>query len=305
MELLIDELRQDRVGRTVAYTQFLNDYKRKQANIVYGFVEAKEDVSLYYTCIYPELPQGSELCLIPCSGKYVIRETYKLIDWETYSKQRVCFFRDRDLSDYIEDDNDLCRCENCYLTDGYSIENSLITGDLLYRLLREVLGYSTDDYETIMNLVNKFVNDKKVFEDQFRNIMAHIIYWKKMGISSPLNNIHIKDLVNITKDKVEYKDEEARLSYIYSRAQVDKAKCDMTEIEHIENLISEGEKYRSIIRGHFVSEFFILYCNTIKKCSQMLSTRLDVNNILAPRCKKINSLSVFVGNTYLQYYNNI
>ena len=47
----VDDLRSERTGRTVAFTQFLNDYKKDKVEIVYGFVEAKEDLSLYSSCI--------------------------------------------------------------------------------------------------------------------------------------------------------------------------------------------------------------------------------------------------------------
>lgn len=92
MANLVDDLRQERCGRTVAYSQFLDTYRKDKAEMVYGFVEAREDISLYYSCIYPEIPQNGVICLIPCSGKYNVRDTYNLIDWTTHSKLRICFF---------------------------------------------------------------------------------------------------------------------------------------------------------------------------------------------------------------------
>ena len=301
----IEELRSERIGRTVAYTQFLNDYKKDQVEIVYGFVEAKEDLSLYSSCIYNELPPDGIVHLIPCSGKYNVRDTYNLINWTKHSKHRICFFRDRDLSDYIEDDKDLCECENCYLTDGYSIENSLITKKLLRRLLREVLGYQSDSYEVTDEIIEKFIQDKIEFENQLKNVMSHIIYWKKNNIVSPLDTISVKGFVDISNRNIVYKTPEDKLTYIYSKAKVDFKQCDVAEIASIESYISIDDKFRTIIRGHFLSEFFMRYCNSIKKCQQDLSIKLDVNNIIAPRCGKIESLSNFVNNTYLTYYKQI
>ena len=195
--------------------------------------------------------------------------------------------------------------DNCYYTDGYSIENSLITETLLRRLLREVLGYHSATSEVLDDIVGRFVIDKQEFEDQFKSVMAHIIYWKKNQIKSPLNEISIKDVVNIGKDYVVYKSEADILSYIYKKAKVDIAACDIGEISKIELQISKNEQFRSIIRGHFLSEFFIRYCNVIKRCSNDLSVKLDVNNILAPRCEKIQSLSEFIKNTYCKYFKNV
>lgn len=301
----VEELRGAREGRTVAYTQFLNDYKKDQVEIVYGFVEAKEDLSLYSSCIYNELPSNAIIHLIPCSGKYKVRDTYNLIDWTKHSKHRICFFRDRDLSDYIEDGKDLCECENCYITDGYSIENSLITKNLLRRLLREVLGYQFDSYEVTNEIVEKFIQDKIEFENQLKNVMSHIIYWKMNDIVSPLDTISVKGFVDISNSNIVYKTPEDKLNYIYSKAKVDFSKCDITEIASIESSISTDDKFRNIIRGHFLSEFFMRYCNGIKKCQQELSPKLDINNIIAPRCEKIVSLSNFIKNTYLVYYSQV
>lgn len=262
-------------------------------------------MSLYSSCFYKELPPDGIIHLIPCSGKYKVRDTYNLINWTKYSKHRVCFFRDRDLSDYIEDDNDLCVCDNCYITDGYSIENSLITKQLLRRLLRVVLGYQLDSYEITDEIIEKFILDKIEFENQLKNVMSHIIYWKKNNIVSPLDTISVKGFVDISNRNIVYKTPEDKLNYIYSKAKVDFTKCDITEIALIESSISTDDKFRTIIRGLFISEFFIRYCNDIKKYQQDLSIKLDVNNIIAPRCEKIESLSNFIRNTYLIYYDHV
>ena len=110
----VNDLRQERCGRTVAYSQFLNDYRKDKVEEVYGFVEAQEDISLYYSCISSEISSKGIVYLIPCGGKYNVRDTYNLIDWTTHSKLRICFFRDRDLSDYLEDDNEMREYDNCY-----------------------------------------------------------------------------------------------------------------------------------------------------------------------------------------------
>ena len=305
MGLQVEELRSARYGRTVAYTQFLNDYKNDKVEIVYGFVEAKDDMSLYSSCIYNELPSNGIIHLIPCNGKYNVRDTYNLIDWTKHSKYRICFFRDRDFSDYIEDDKDLCKCDNCYVTDGYSIENSLITEKLLQRLLREVLGYQYDSFEVTEEIVKKFLIDKIEFENQLKNVMSHILYWKINDIVSPLDAISVKGFVDISNRNIIYKNPEDKLNYIYSKAKVDFSKCDIKEISSIESFISCNDKFRTIIRGHFLSEFFMRYCNDIKKCQQDLSLKLDFNNIIAPRCEKIDSLTEFIKNTYLLYYRNV
>lgn len=307
MENQVDELRKAREEKTVAYNDFLRDYKKDKTKIVYGFVEGKDDIALYATCINNEIMQyGGEVCLIECKGKNNLEYTYKkLIDNGNYSQQRVCFFRDRDLSDYFANDRYLFEKSNCYVTDKYSIENSLITNNLFKRMLNEVLGYNAKSLDEKETLIDKFNTCKNKFEDEFKIVMAQIIYLKKIGNKFDLNKIKVKDLVEIKGIEISYKSERNKLDYVYKQAQVNESDCDEKEIQSIATHISENEQYRNIIRGHYLADFFIHYCNAINKTKSQLSSKLDVARILAPRAEKIKSLCEFIQKTYLEYYKTI
>lgn len=300
-------LRASRESKNVPYLRFLNDFDESKKEVVYGFVEASEDISFYNTLILNKLSgvDSKKIDLIPCEGKYAVKKVFDLIDWSCHSKQQICFFRDRDLSDYVSDDKDFLCKENCYVTDYYSIENSIVTKNLFHRMLIEVLGFENDSLADIETEERKFEQAKSTFENELKVVMANIIYWKQKGFESPLDPIKISGFLSFdsTTKTVVYKNDNEKIDYLYSKVKsVDRSKCDVSEINAIIKEVSKGDNYRKIIRGHFLSKFFVDYCNMIKKVSCELSYKNDVKDKIAPRCGRVKSMDVFIEKTYLKHY---
>lgn len=306
MSEFLNNLRASRESKNVPYMKFLNDFDQNKKEVVYGFVEAAEDISFYNTLILKSLDSVSGVVdLIPCKGKHVVRQVYDLFDWHKFSNQQICFFRDRDLSDYISDDKDFLCKENCYVTDYYSIENSIVTKKLFNRMLIEVLGFENDSLANIETEERKFEQAKSTFENELKVVMAHIIYWKQKGFESPLDSVSISGFLSFdsTTEKVVYKNDDEKIDYLYRKVKsVDRSKCDVSEINAIIEEVSKNDNYRKIIRGHFLSKFFVEYCNMIKKVSCELSYKNDVKDKIAPRCDRVKSMDDFIEKTYLKHY---
>ena len=105
---------------SAAYHEFLLRYK-VSANIVYGILEGKEDPMFYRGLIERQLPEGWEVELVPAGCKDNVLRAVDAFDWTRFSPKRICFFVDRDLSDFISEV--AVSRENVYVTDNYSIEN--------------------------------------------------------------------------------------------------------------------------------------------------------------------------------------
>ncbi|WP_421659383.1 DUF4435 domain-containing protein [Leptothermofonsia sp. ETS-13] len=90
---------------------------------VYGFVEGKDDPVFYRHLIERLFPEGWSVKLIPTGNKQNVLRSFHNINWTNFSKERVCFFIDRDLQDFVTPPLQLEN--NIYVTDGYSIENSI------------------------------------------------------------------------------------------------------------------------------------------------------------------------------------
>ena len=116
----VEELREELKEYTVAFTQLIGEYASKTNNQIFCLVEGKDDPAFYRYQAEKCLSTDYRISWIKCSGKKQVKATYDLIDWNTYSKDRILFFMDRDLSDYVVDEN-IVRDVNVYITDYYSI----------------------------------------------------------------------------------------------------------------------------------------------------------------------------------------
>lgn len=82
------------------YHEFLLRYSQK-AKVVYGFVEGKDDPCFYRGFIDMLLPEDWTVELWPAGNKDAVYRIHADFDWVRFSKKRICFFVDRDLSDLI------------------------------------------------------------------------------------------------------------------------------------------------------------------------------------------------------------
>lgn len=118
-----------------AYHEFLLRYSAPNST-VYGFVEGKDDPSFYRSVIDRFLPNDWSVELFVSGNRKKVLDTEAAFDWTRFSRQQVAFFIDRDLVHFL--DPSLNYLENVYVSDGYSVENSIVTKEVFLRLLQEV-----------------------------------------------------------------------------------------------------------------------------------------------------------------------
>lgn len=312
--LEVDELREYRNKRTVVYTEFLEDYNKLHSKICYGFVEGKDDSSYYRCLINKELPSLYKVCLYPSGNKESVKKTYECFDWRRFSKNRIVFFIDKDLSLLISDNN-IINDKNVYITEKYSIENDIVNKDTCEAILRETMGFATTRQESINYILDLFDKAKDDFERAIMPIMANIIFWKRNNISpANYNNIKVKDIIKVDNGKVHLlKNREELINLIYTQSGVDISKYSNIETRKIEQEIADI--YTDITRGKYLSIFFILFCNSIYNDRDWLNIKKthtgttlgegDMMRIVAPRCRLSDTLKSFIQNTLLQYVQHV
>ena len=296
----VEELREELKEYTVAFTQLIGEYASKTNNQIFCLVEGKDDPAFYRYQAEKCLSTDYRISWIKCSGKKQVKATYDLIDWNTYSKDRILFFMDRDLSDYVVDEN-IVRDVNVYITDYYSIENNIACKEVFDRVLEEVIGpdLSVGDRKMLSEI---YESQRVLFENEMLFAMANIIYWKTKGVS-PANykNIKIKNIISVSSGHLSVRSKEECLQYIYKSSQVPLDVYDEKQVQHIMNCIEENGDARKVLRGKYLAEFFALYCSQLcidsdnmglvmKKRQVSLS---DFFDIVAPRCVRIESLWTF------------
>lgn len=313
--MTVDTLRDEREGRTVPLTLFYSEYKKEDNKICYGFVEGKDDPSYYRGIIQSRIPRGCSVILYPTGGKKAVSNIYKLINWEIYSKNRIIFFMDRDLSDII-DDPDIIQERNVYITDNYSIENDIICHETLEAVMRDLLGFSSTPQKEINKIITLFHEQKKYFTQLITPLMANIIIWKKNHLS-PANyaNIQINHIIKVNKGTISPKlNAEKTIELFYKQSNMDLNNYDESTTNYIIDEIHKKGICDKITRGKYLTFFFITFCNSIyKDCSAIKVTKThtgrtlcskDIMETIAPRSKAPESLHIFLTNTVKTHYND-
>lgn len=283
---------------------------QKNTKNIYMIVEGKDDITYYKHCFENFIPEDWDIIAIPascdnspCSCKNKLIKFYNKLDWRTFKKEQIVILTDRDLSDIINEK--IPKSKNIYVTDGYSIENSIVNDKTFYRTLTELCCFNEFEKISKINLLSLFNTQLSNFCSYMVNIMSWIIHWQKNEFNSNLQNIKIKNLFRITSDSIEpiptdintFIHEKCNLSYDNS-----------ISIEEIKMLISQNpHKYT---RGKYLFDFFKYYCEVIINDYNNISNiqfsrtgrtvKLDFPDI-AHVSKCPQSLKEFINNTILKY----
>jgi len=303
---------------TVAYHLFLQCYRTGE-KIVYGFVEGKDDPSFYRGLIENNLSDGWDVKLIRSGNKAGVLETFDKMDWSRFPKKRVCFFVDRDLSEFLGEDT--CSNENLYVTDNYSIENEVVNFKTMERVLDEVLGVTDlnpTEFELIRDL---FESNQEAFSEAMAPVMAQILLWKRAGANVSLNNIKPKDFFIFEKGEIglkpSFNSPEKRVLHAASR--VGAPQDGDKEIADAEAEFRGKQGLEKYIRGKYLLWFFVQCAKEIHKVTPALCCEthkvvpkvhieLGVKNaivVIAPRVRCPTSLKTFLEYNYGSYIKGV
>ncbi|MEE0946982.1 MAG: DUF4435 domain-containing protein [Acutalibacteraceae bacterium] len=268
-----ESLVQDREQANVALLELKQKYNPGGKD-VYAVVEGKDDIA-YYTCIFARYPKFSNVTIVSANNRKNVVKAFELTDWSVYSDKRVFFFVDRDLSEITGENTPIA--DNVYVTDEYSIENSLFNEDLFFVTLKIFFGVDNLEEEEIEVLSQLYHEARKQFESIFLPIMGWILYWRSTGFSCNLNNLNSGDFYKINQGVVELKKEfqhqEAVITEVHSQCGVAYSSRDISS--YIQQICECGGLQKNI-RGKYVRCFFV----------KLLHSTVDMITMLFPERKK-------------------
>ena len=248
------------------YHEFLGRFS-KTKKIVYGFVEGKEDFGYYRGFIEHIIPDEWEVELWSAGSRDRVVQIHKHIDWRRFSKKRVCFFIDRDLSDLIPDK--LPDDTNIYVTDKYSIENSIVTRGTCRRILTEVCGFSDVSHKEMDLVCNQFEAELESFLVAMISTMARMLSWRRRQEKANLNNINIGKMFSVKNGTVSvnkpFKTELSRMKYIHGSAGI--SFDPELDISSINTEFSKVSIYQKFVRGKYVLWFLVEFCKSVHQNS--------------------------------------
>lgn len=292
-----------------AFHYFLLYYK-KNDQCVYGFVEGKDDPSFYRYLIEDVLPEGWSVRLFPSGNREKVLLSYRNFDWSNYHKTRICFFVDRDLHDFFNSEQ--INESNVYVTDGYSIENSVLGMSLLLGVLSDVYQISPlppDDEEKIKQV---FRESETVFYETMIPLMAQILLWRRSKAKANLSNLDLKSFFSFPHARCT---QPVRKTFLEGAAK--QIGCDLSSEAHISAAEAEFlsiSNPNTMVRGKYVLWFFVKQCEAIwESITKLLPsfqhkpnkrTECGIHNamlILGPRARIPQSLKRFIEQNYLSF----
>lgn len=300
-------------SKMVSYHEFLSRYSRTK-RIVYGFVEGKEDPCFYRGFIENQIPVGWDLELWPTGNKHQIYQIHSTIDWRRFPKKRICFFVDRDLSDMIPER--LTKDTNIYVTDGYSIENDVVTRGTCLRILTEICGFANVAHEELDKIGDLFELELGKFLVEMKPIMAWILSWRRAKKSVGLNDILMRDLFYLTcgglRKKACPKGKSCLAEYIHGQCNLQYERGTNIAVEEAE--FDKENIYRRFTRGKYVFWFLIEFCRSIRvdakticgACAKVSAMKVSLStsngiSVVGNRARIPNSLRSFLDTTFCDY----
>lgn len=295
------------------YHEFLLGYKTSRP-IVYGFVEGREDPSFYRGFIDGALPPGWVVQLIRSGNKKTVLDVLAGMPWDRFSRGRVCFFVDRDLSEYLEPNAVVS--DSLYVTDNYSIENDVVTAHVFERVVEEVFNVTNlndTERECIRNL---FEGNMSCFCDALAPVMAQILVWRRVGARAFLDNIKPGAMFCFAGGQLgvlnHYQSTMSKIGYAASCVKLPVSSSDELTVAEAEFRSRAG--VQRFVRGKYLLWFFVEAASALHAAISTFCPRhprppkvhltLGTANamaVAAPRAKIPQSLREFIARNYIEY----
>lgn len=302
-----------REASIVVYNDFLRSYKANM-QVVYGFVEGKDDLSFYQGPIEQLLPSNWRLELIEARSRAQVLDLLDYVDWSLYARKRICYFVDRDLSDFQV--GEAPSAENLYITDGYSIENDVVDFGTMARVLREVFNITRMTEAELLRIRELYESNLAVFQQAMTPVMAQILLWKRDGETPNLDNVQPKAFFEITEGRLTLKQEFAssasRITDAAERAKARPSTLDQISLAEAEFRSKQGPT--RLIRGKYVLWLFTECAQQFHRCVAVfcakhrnppkLRVSIGAENAMVfvgPRARCPVTLRQFIERNYVEY----
>ncbi|MBR0234915.1 MAG: DUF4435 domain-containing protein [Clostridia bacterium] len=240
---------------------------------IFIIVEGKDDIYYYGTKTTPYQTKGNNIRIIAAGNRSKVIDAYDHLDWSYYSKDRILFIVDRDLSEFTGERTP--HDTNIYITDKYAIENELCTVATYLNTLKYICGLNEINEQEESELKCYYQDREKEFFDIIDPVMGVILFWKINNISANYANIKSQKIIEINEKglrKAEWlKDNEDLIKYVFEQSGVDFS--DEIDIEKYINLLKEKATPDYYVRGKYVLGFFVKIINYVtQNSSSILST---------------------------------
>ncbi|TBZ11676.1 DUF4435 domain-containing protein [Rhizobium leguminosarum] len=296
-----------------AYHEFLLRYDATKKS-VYGFVEGKDDPSFYRSVVERFIPEDWSVEFLSSGSRNKVLDTEAAFDWSRFSRRQVAFFIDRDLVHFLNPN--LEYRENVYLTDGYAVENSVVTREVFGRLLQEVHNIVDWTEQEKQAVLTHFDAQMSAFQEMLVPIMAQIALWRQQNVRANLNNFDLPSVIRVVDgDVTPCAGREQVVQRVARLCECVGAEASaVQQRDQMEAIFREADGPAKLTRGKYLVWFLSLVANDchsrINHFVQAYRTpprpklTLGANNVMvvaAPRARIPTSLREFLERTFISY----
>lgn len=189
----IDTLRSARDSRVAVLHEFWTQYDARQPR-VHAFFEGHDDIAFIAPHIERHLPSGFRLVAHRCEGKARVYEAFSDITNKQPNVQLVMFFVDKDVDDILG--TPWPTDPRIFVTDVYSVENYVVSGDVLRKMLRDgvrLTGVAFDEDA----ILRQFEAGLAAYHKKVLTVMAWVVLARRLGERPNLNNLHMRALYTL------------------------------------------------------------------------------------------------------------
>lgn len=238
---------------------------------IFIIVEGKDDITFYGMKAEDYKQQDSKIQVISAGNRKKVVDVYKKLDWNTFSKSRVLFIIDRDLSDYTKEETP--SDDNIYVTDNYAIENDVCTSTTYIRALKYLAQLNDIDDADETELLTFYNNSEKQFFNIATPIMALILYWKLNGIDANYANVNFGNIFQFEGTNLilrpMFKEYNDVIKFVCEKSKV--TYDPSIDLSYYKNLLQNGYQPIHFIRGKYLSCFFSSIINySVEKSKEIL-----------------------------------
>jgi hypothetical protein len=290
-ESFLERLSAKRRARTAVIAKFERTRARLPTAIFLVF-EALPDKAFYSDMLESQL-SGQQTIPLFCEGKPGVLAFLHHVRERHGQDDGVIFFVDRDLDDFTSSDGNI-EDRFVYLTDGYSIENFVVTEEAFRSLVSHVLHVQAEEDELARH-AQEFATSLHNFSRQILPLMAWAVAARKLGGALSLNNASPNQLFDLTDIREPRRTKGALKKFVQQTG----ANVSLTKVCAIRPVISalENPSPTKFIRGKYLLWFFMKYLDVFKQQLEddhksggprgYLKPHIDEHNIFQLLCHRL------------------
>jgi hypothetical protein len=176
--------------------EFWTQYDPRQSR-VHAFFEGHDDVVFFSPHIEKRLPEGFRLFTYRCEGKPRVMDVFTEITKRAPDIRLTLFFVDKDLDDILG--APWPTDPRVFVTDVYSIENYLVSTQVLRRLLRDSIRLTGVSFNEDV-IIAQFESQLRSFQERMLVLMAWILVIRRNGGRPNLSNLDLGAMWRISDD---------------------------------------------------------------------------------------------------------